>query len=704
MKKALPKALASILILTLALMVFAACGNNDPDPVADTPTPAEQPAQPTATIEADIPTPVETAPVATHDQIRTISVAVWHQEGADPNWRDPITGEVNMDPHRHWALESAWNTVRDQLGVEIEFRQYPADLREVLLTSVLAGDPFADIVGMWGGSQGTILGQNILRPLDQFADVFADEESAWMFMDPIFGHNYFIQDEIAHILTWPLVFNISLIEQVDGLRDENGNTIFPTDLYLAGEWTWSRFEEYLEVIEAHFRGVPAPVRPEYTITPFQTDYRFTARKAMHSAGVAVFGANGLEIDTPEAIAAVEFLDRLMSRDLMNVVLSHSVVPGWTWTGGDFGRSEMVFAEIPNWMQASAGTMLAERGESMGIVPFPRADFLAFDDPRVQMERNPGNSFGVLRGTDDETARLALDAFRLFTIDFWRHTGGVDSALDFLEATAETQAVQLGYDIFHPQIGQDILHIFANYSPLTPNEFVDIVGISDRVLQDIVGQSLFGMYGAPAYAVHVAQNAHLVQDMLDVIGGALNSDEIINNQPPVFTSSPIIIPLGTDLDTLDFSEFITARGIVDGEIDVRAAAVDLIWDYAENPTNTSVPGMYNPGIRLRIQDTDGNMTGWHNQQVWVYDPNNTEAPVIVAREELPTVALDSNASDINWYYFIYSVRDADDLDLRSRLVPDLGHLDVTLPGEYPVEFTVEDFAGNVGTLTIYVTVE
>ena len=690
------------LILILGLMfAFTACGSDDePEP-----TP-----QPVVEDEVEAPPEVEDddddepAPLVHDGDPTVVTIAVWWQAGDDPNWRDPITGEIAMEPHRHWALENAWQTVLDELNVYIEFVQYPADLREVLLTSVLAGDPFADIVGMWSGSQGTILAQNILRPIDQFADLFADEESSWMFLDPLFGNNFFLGNEIAHILTWPMVFNITYLEQVDGLRDENGNTIFPTCLYLAGEWTWSRFEEYLEVVEAHFRGVPAPVRPEETITPFQTDYRFTVRKALQSAGMSVFGGQGLQIDTPEAIQAVEFIDRLMTRGLMNVQLSSGVVPGWTWSGGDFANGEMVFAEIPNWMQTSSGNALAERGESMGIIPFPRADFLEFDDPRVQMEKNPGSSFAVLRGTSDEQARIALEAFRLYTIQSWRNIGGVENAMDFRQATAEAQAVALGYDIFHPQIGQDILYIFTNYSPSSANEFVDILGISDLVLQDIVGQSIFGFDGSPAYAVQVAQMVHLVHERLDVIGGALQRDEFVNNMPPSITSSPVIMPIGTDLETFDFVPFFEATGIVDGAIDIMAALYDINWEYADPPTDTSTPGTYNPGIRIRLQDSDGNITGWHNQQVIVYDPDNTDAPTIVAREEMPVVVLDTSASDINWYYFIYEVRDAHGNDLRDRLVPNLGQLDVTLPGEYPVEFTVEDFAGNTASITIEVTVE
>ncbi|MCL1787119.1 MAG: DUF5011 domain-containing protein, partial [Defluviitaleaceae bacterium] len=433
-------------------------------------------------------------------------------------------------------------------------------------------------------------------------------------------------------------------------------------------------------------------------------HRFTARKAFHSAGVAIFGAEGLQIDTPEAIAAIDFLTRLADRELMNVQFSNAATayPGWTWTANDFGRSEMVFSELPYWLVSSAATQLAERGESMGIIPFPRADFLDADDPRARMESTPGNSWGILRGVDDETARLALEAWKIFTVEYWRVFGDVDSVTEYRAASAEATAIMQGFDIFHPVIGNDILYIFTNYSDSSPNEFGGMIGV-DWVMQDIAGHSIWRVTGAPEYAVNVAQQMPVVLDRIAIIGGALAGDAIVNNQPPVFTSQPIVVPVGTDLDTFDFSEFITARGIVDGDIDVRAAAVDLIWDYAENPTNTAVPGMYNPGIRVRIQDTDGNMTGWHHQQVWVFDPDNTEAPTFVVREEFPTVELDSAAADINWNDFIYSALDAGGIDLRGRMVPDLGHLDVTLPGIYPVDITVEDFAGNTATITIEVEV-
>ena len=700
--------IAIIALLCAALFVVTACGGggqNEPQEQAQaTPSPA-----PTPTPGAPAATPTPAPAPAVEGPPRVLRVGTWNPNNFDPNFRDAVTGEITMVPQRHFGLATAFEAVLEQMNIELQWIPYVQDVREVLLTSVLAGDPFADIVGLWGGSQGAILGQNILRPIDQFADIFTCEESDWMWMEPLFGTHWFLVDQIRHAATWPMVFNISLLEQVDGLRDANGNTVFPTCLYMRGEWTWSEFERYLEIVEAHFRGVPAPVRPEYTITPFQTDHRFTARKAFHSAGVAIFGGEGLQITSPEAIQAVEFLDRLVHRDLMNVQFSNpaTAYPGWTWTAADFGRSEMVFSELPYWLVASAGSALAERGESMGIIPFPRADFIPAGDPRARMESTPGNSWGVLRGIDDETTRLVLEAWRLFTIEYWRAFGGVSNVAEYRAATAMHEAVLQGFDIFHPVVGADVLHIFTYYSSASPNEFAGMIGIDGFVTQNIIAHSIWGVDGAPSFSVNVHQRLPEVYAMIDRTGGALAGDAFVDNHPPANAwSLPVFLAMGSDVNAFDFTPFLTITDAVDGVMpSVLGNGIYAIqWGGAPwEGIDVSTPGTVAPGVRIRSMDRSGNLTGWSQQPVMIFDPANTAAPEFVLQEEFPEVELDSPAADINWNQFVYSARDAHGNDLRARMVPDLGELDVTLPGTYPVEITVEDFAGNVASIIVEVVV-
>jgi len=432
----------------------------------------------------------------------------------DPSWRDQLTGQPGLSPDEIRIREIALKKVLDELNVKIEWVQYAGSVGEVLLRSVLAGDPLCDIAFLWGGSQAWIMRQNILQDLTPFADIFeGDPETEWMLLPPVFGKRYFFNYKQAHVDGWPLVFNINYIERVDALK-ENGRTVYPTDLYKQGRWTWSVFEDYLEKIYVHFQNTPSPLRPEIPIKVFQTDWRFASLAMIHSAGRAIYDGSGLEVETPEVLRAIEFLDRLKTRDLiMSVNYDNSIVPGWTWNGNDFANGETVFTDIPFWLMTHAGSSLASRGESVGIIPYPRPDDMAFNDPRSQHTMNAERDcYGILKGISPERARLALEAKKLYYLTILRTRAESEFALDYLTATAEEMAVTNGFDIFHEKIGQDIYEIFMNYSPRTVNEYGGIVDVRGQ-WEDVVGRSIYGIDGSPKYAVNIARNRNLLENTI-----------------------------------------------------------------------------------------------------------------------------------------------------------------------------------------------
>jgi len=158
--------------------------------------------------------------------------------------------------------------------------------------------------------------------------------------------------------------------------------------------------------------------------------------------------------------------------------------------------------------------------------------MEFGDPR---RRHPlsagGDSYAVLRGVSPERSRLALQAIKIYYLTIYRERAGSDRALYFLEATAEEMALADGFDIFHEIIGEDILRIYANYSPRTINEFGGLLGVAG-IWEDIVGRSIFGIEGSPGYAVSIAQNRVLLENAiaefqaaiaLDNVSSALNKD-------------------------------------------------------------------------------------------------------------------------------------------------------------------------------------
>ena len=102
------------------------------------------------------------------------------------------------------------------------------------------------------------------------------------------------------------------------------------------------------------------------------------------------------------------------------------------------------------------------------------------------------------------------------------------------------------------------------------------------------------------------------------------------------------------------------------------------------------------------DAAGNK-GEKKIKVIIYNPDNTTAPTVTAKAELPTVKVDTDTSTISWKDYIESAVDADGLDVKETVTADLSELDTTTPGTYNVALTVTDYAGNTGSVTVAVTV-
>lgn len=623
----------------------------------------------------------------------------WAQ-GDDPEWRDPVTGEPGMPPEQMQARMKAKEKVLEELNVEIQWVQYPGDVREDLLKSVLANDPIVDIALLWGGSQGTLLGQNIFQPLDDFAHIFADEDDAWMLDEPMFGGRYFLNYILDFVNVWPLVYNINYLDQVDALK-ENGQTVYPHDLWKRGEWTWSKFEDYLTKVNEYYANKMAPIRTDVPIKAFQTDYRYTALQAIHANGGAVFGGS-FTADAPEVKEAVAYIDDLMSKGLMMTVRygDDTTTPGWTWNGSDFGGGETVFTNMVPWLSAGAGQSLAERGESMGVVPFPRPDHIPADDPRYRQLVFPGNQMAVLKGLSKERTELALQAYRIYWSTVYQTLAGSDKALDFFETQAKSTALSYGFDVTNEQFGDDILEAFIGIAGSAPNEYSTIMAFWYAWSEEVLGASLYGLNSSPKYAAAIDAQKNRILESMSSIEAALASGEAIDNMPPTFsrTSLPIAVAAGANPSSVAWDQFVEAKDGVDGDIPFTNVTVDT------SNVDFNTVGQYDNGLIVSVQDQAGN-SAEAKYSVIVYDPNNTTPPTFTAKEEYRTIAVDEDASAINWADdFIETAVDKDGFDLKGNITADIGFLDVTTPGEYEVLLTLTDFAGNTAELSITVTVE
>lgn len=248
------KALSFLTIATLSMVSVVGCAPSTP---ASSETPESKPSQTSSTQDKD-------------KDLVVVRYGSHCANEEDPNYKDPVTGEYRMDEETRQIKLKALEKVKEELGVDYQFVQYPGDVTEVLLQSVMANDPICDIARISQGSQGTVLGQNVLQPIDAYIDLVPEPPMK------IYDKYYFLRIGGGK---WnslsPLMYNISYIEQVPALK-ENGKTIYPSDLYKSGDWTWSTFKDYLQKIDAYYANSQAPERPENRIDAYQTEYREVA--------------------------------------------------------------------------------------------------------------------------------------------------------------------------------------------------------------------------------------------------------------------------------------------------------------------------------------------------------------------------------------------------------------------------------------------
>lgn len=681
---------SAIVIVLILVTLLSACkgGNSNTNNAAN--SEATQSSNTTQTADA--------SKAPTGEPTEIIFGTHW-QAGDDPSWKDPVTGASGMAPDQLLARQKAEEAVEKELNVKIKWIQYPGDVRESLLKSVLANAPICDVCLLWGGSQGTLIGQNIFQPLDEYQSIFSDADDSWMMGDKMFGHNYFLNYILDFVNSWPLVYNVSYLDKVDALK-ENGKTVYPTDLWKEGKWTWSAFEDYLTKVNEYYANKKSPVRTDVPIKAFQTDYRYTALQAIHANGGAVYGVNGLTADSPETKKAVEYIDELMSKKLMMSVRygDDTPVPGWTWNGSDFGNGETVFTNMVPWLSNGAGTALAGRGESMGVVPFPRPDNLAADDAKYEQVIFPGNQMAVLKGVPKEKTELALKAYKIYWSTVYKTLSSSDKALDFFTKQAKNTAINYGFDVTNETLGEDIMKAFTGIAGSKPNEFATIMPWGGQWTDTILGNSLYGLNGSPKYAGAIDAQKNTIMDSMNAIETTLSSEKTVDNMPPTFESlKTIAVAKGTDLSTVKWEDYVKAKDGIDGDIAFTNVTVDFS---AAKPAEV---GKYDNGLTVSAKDAAGN-EGKGNFAIIVYDPNNKTAPTIKAKEGFRTIKVNEDASVISWANdFVDQAVDKDGFDLKANITADIGNLDVTTPGEYDVTLTVTDYAGNKTDLAIKVTV-
>ncbi len=641
-------------------------------------------------------------PMATAEEPIIVRWGTHWVNGQDPNFIDETTGTYAMtdeaDRQLRLAAEAA---VLEKHNVKIVHVQYAQDTRSELVLSVLAGNPVCEIARMWSGSENTVLAQNILQPLDEYAYIF--EGADWMWPTALFGHNYFVNANVSFTQYFPLLVNLTMIEKVDALKEADGTTLYPMELLERGEWTWSNFKDYLSKIAAHYANTPAPEGAKVsTIAAYETDYRFAGMAAMYSNGSGIYGDAGVIADSQESIDAIAYIKEMLDAGYMKVcgVYDDQWTPQWCEAGYDFGRGAAVFADCPNWVIKGEVDHCTERGESVAIMPWPAADRLANGDGTYSEDYKQvvsvGDIDGVLKGISPEMVKLTLESYRTYWETYYSLKAGVSSMDEYKAAVSKDMAANTyGLDIYNEVYGDGILNAFIfNAEKCVPNDVAGNLGMRDPWDQ-IMGKGIAGVEGMPSYEVAIKANLAQFSDVVTEMEAILGSTELNDNQAPnVTVSGKAVVELNADLAAIDWTQYFTAEDGFDGVMDPALAA----YDYSG--VDVAVAGSYQ--VKGVFTDKAENK-GEGKVDVIVYDPANTTAPTLTVVEELPTIAMDADASAIDWTAFVAEAKDASGLDLKANVVADVSVLDTSMPDLYPVTLTVTDYAGNVATVDIEVEV-
>lgn len=656
------------------------------------------------------------------EELTKIRVALWWTEGDDPTYRDPVTGEYpdTMPTALRDARLKALETVKEKLNVELEFVQYALPVEQQILQTVLAGDPIAEIVGMWAGSQGVILNQNVLQDLTPYKECFG-EEAFWMLgsMDlygKVLGFSLY---PVAGFPVWPLLYNIDYLKECttleDGYADEDGNIILPSQLWEQGRWDWDTFKDYLSKVKAYYydQGRIGGDRGR-VIHAYEEDYRQAYNYLLSANGEFIVRTDGtIGVNSEAGIETIEFLQDLMREGIMWAeTYDDGYTPGWTWNGNNFSSGEAVFTSMPGWLMDGAVSSFTARGEEIGIVPFPIGP-KAKANPDQYPYHVPfmgGDTLGIPKGIDEETAKLAIRTWAMYNAETYKNLGHANTQ-DYIDSQNELTAVKY-FPVAEERYGESLVTAYGdwiNNSMFDSGEMLGVVAtLHDTVAQLIANPSSNAR-------TRIEEEMPKYEQAISGLRRTLEGDAIVDNQAPVVNlleGKELVFEVGTDLTQTDWTAYFEAYDI--GQ-DKSFSIEDVVFGY-DKVDNTDA----NNTSRLVLSAADqfGNETTVEHTVIF-YNPDKEEKPVIeLVTEDEIQFDLDYNISSVTWTDYVNAYdkivlsdgtvltgESGEELtfDLNSRLEADVSQLDVSTPGIYPITFGVKDYAGNEATLEITVEV-
>jgi len=209
------KSLFVLLTLLLLALMLVACGSDSGD----------------SAVINDPGEPAETELIMDFEGFELV-IAGW-----DRQWWEPVVGNSAHED----AMVERMNFVQDSYNVTIRFVTLGShDAFEQTLPQVMAGDFPFDVLTTTVWSTGPFLANNMFQPLNELPALELDQpfwEPAINQLGTLDGNQYLMTPTFFHLYAGSLAYfyNREIIEEL-GLES-------PTELYLAGEWTFEKMME-----------------------------------------------------------------------------------------------------------------------------------------------------------------------------------------------------------------------------------------------------------------------------------------------------------------------------------------------------------------------------------------------------------------------------------------------------------------------------